>query len=147
MEFLHSYLRRHLAGKPLVASRTVVRFLRLTLNKMLSFAFLFIELSNCFTVVTGRRLVKRQIQRTETTTFVHFNRTCKSMVDDKGQLRLGDLINCNGEWAVNCKFKDGLCFYFVKCNLHSVPRFYWNCTQVHKRSAIPICCDLACPDR
>ena len=29
MEFLHLFLRRHLAGKPLVPSRNVVRFLRM----------------------------------------------------------------------------------------------------------------------
>ncbi|CAH3192256.1 unnamed protein product [Porites evermanni] len=101
-------------------------------------------------VVTGRRLVKRQVQRTETTTFVGFNRTCRSMVDDKGQLRYDGLDNCRGpndKWVANCKFKEGLCFYFVKCNYLSGLRYYWNCTEVHKSSAIPVCCDLACADR
>ena len=73
----------------------VVCFLRLTPNEMLSFAFLFIELSNCFAAVTGRRLVKRQTERTETTTFVHINRTCRKMVDDKKQFIWGDLAECN----------------------------------------------------
>lgn len=101
-------------------------------------------------VVTGRRLVKRQVQRTETTTFVGFNRTCRSMVDDRGQLRYDGLDNCRGpndKWVANCKFKEGLCFYFVKCNYLSGLRYYWNCTEVHKSSAIPVCCDLACADR
>ena len=117
---------------------------------MRSFEFPFIELSNCFAVVTGRRLVKRQVQRTETTTFVGFNRTCRSMVDDRGQLRYDGLDNCRGpndKWVANCKFKEGLCFYFVKCNYLSGLRYYWNCTEVHKSSAIPVCCDLACADR
>ena len=117
---------------------------------MRSFEFPFIELSNCFAVVTGRRLVKRQVQRTETTTFVGFNRTCRSMVDDRGQLRYDGLDNCRGpndKWVANCKFKEGLCFYFVKCNYLSGLRYYWNCTEVHKGSAIPVCCDLACADR
>ena len=128
----------------------VVCFLRLTPNEMLSFAFLFIELSNCFAVVTGRRLVKRQIQRTETATFVHINRTCRKMVDDKKQFIWGGLEKCNrasDKWVANCKFKDENCFYFVKCNYFSGPNLYWNCEQVHKRLAIPICCDLACADR
>ena len=34
MEFLRSFLRRHLAGKPLVASSNVVCFLRLVLKKV-----------------------------------------------------------------------------------------------------------------
>ena len=117
---------------------------------MQSFELLFIELSNCFAVVTGRRLVKRQVQRTETTTFVSFNRTCKSMVNDIGELQWDGLENCLGEndkWVATCKFKEGHCFYFVKCNLIKGLRYYWNCTGVHTSSTIPVCCDLACADR
>ena len=60
------------------------------------------------------------------------------------------LDNCRGpndKWVANCKFKEGLCFYFVECNYLSGLRYYWNCTEVHKSSAIPVCCDLACADR
>lgn len=105
----------------------------------------FRQIINFFAVVKGRHLVKRQVTRSEQATVRHFNRTCSSMVTD-GELKWPAAENCTPEeWILKCRFKDHYCVYFVKCNFFEKPRLHWNCTQVHDRKAVPICCDIACP--
>ena len=103
---------------------------------------------NCFAVIKGkRRLFKRQVLRTETTPVYYFNRTCKSMKANNGQIDWSSLEDCKDEnnlWDVACTFKDGLCFYFVTCNYLGSPRKQWSCSETHDHSAIPVCCDLVC---
>lgn len=105
----------------------------------------FRQLSIFFAVVKGRRLVKRQVSRSEQAAVRRINRTCSSMVTD-GQLKWPAADDCTpDEWIAQCRFKDHYCVYFVKCNYFEKPRLHWNCTQVHDRNAVPICCDIACP--
>ncbi|KAM7439368.1 hypothetical protein ABFA07_011247 [Porites harrisoni] len=104
--------------------------------------------TNGAAVIKGkRRLFKRQVLRTETTPVYYFNRTCKSMKANNGQIDWSSLEDCKDEnnlWDVACTFKDGLCFYFVTCNYLGSPRKQWSCSETHDHSAIPVCCDLVC---
>ena len=72
MEFLRSFLRRHLAGKPMIASLNVGCFLRLT--KMLIWCFYLIVLQKCDHILTelwaqdescpfARPVDKKQVER------------------------------------------------------------------------------------
>ena len=111
---------------------------------MVFIAFLSI---NCFAVIKGRHLFKRQVLRTETTPVYYFNRTCKSMKGKNGEVNWGDLEHCkddSNKWDVACTFRDATCVYFVTCNYLGSPRKQWSCNQTHDSSAIPVCCDLVC---
>ena len=53
--------------------------------------------------------------------------------------------NCmDADWSLNCRMKDGTCYYYVSCKKINV-RLEWECEQKHITYTIPACCEYICP--
>ena len=50
----------------------------------------------------------------------------------------------DADWDLNCRMKDGTCYYFVSCKKIKV-RLDWECEQEHIMYSIPACCEYICP--
>ena len=91
---------------------------------------------NCF--AANHTLAPVRVRRQNTFRVVNFTICDKLNSLDKVQ-------HCmNARWDLNCRMKDGTCYYFVSCKKIEV-RLDWECEQEHITYSIPACCEYICP--